>query len=490
MLAKMVKSGAERAQSYRETNGKGAKLSQMKYTVKMAQKRSLDDAFHQECKRKSAERKRKYRARKFSEKENISDRNDLEMSCDNEPSEPREPQEVVQEPQKSRQALMGLLQRKKTNREKNDSIAGLRKQLKEMEKRVVDATNEAMEASEELKKSESEVANLKGMIKQNDLWLKNTYKYCRKETKEDLRTSYQIAFAAKEIPKGTTLSLLKNTGINFSKKSPEPESEKSDLKKLVELFANKNSTVVPDMRLQKKGIRYRHQYLTCLFEDFKFVNPEVKISYSTFSSYWPKSVIKPRPGDFGTCLCDKCENPNLKIHAMKTHKLIPQEVEIEKVLRDIKNDDFASEDDLKNVVESLLTGPKASVQVRYLQWEKVENKEINENTGRKKQAVTQRMAKFASAKKLAMDFLSEFDLLRDHLERNELIKNFVKSKREEVLESDDKVMLHVDWAENGTIIVPNEIQTAFYGGRTNYSMHSGYQYAKENSGGFVSLSDD
>ena len=152
MLAKIVKSGAERAQSYRETNGKGAKLSQMKYTVKMAQKRSLDDAFHQECKRKSAERKRKYRARKFSEKENISNRNNLEMSYDNEPSEPREPQEVVQEPQKSRQALMGLLQRKKTNREKNDSIAGLRKQLKEMEKRVVDATNEAMEASEELKK--------------------------------------------------------------------------------------------------------------------------------------------------------------------------------------------------------------------------------------------------------------------------------------------------------------------------------------------------
>ena len=75
-------------------------------------------------------------------------------------------------------------------------------------------------------------------------------------------------------------------------------------------------------------------------------------------------------------------------------------------------------------------------------------------------------------------------MLRDHLERNELIKKFVKTKREEVLESDDKVMLHVDWAENGTIIVPNEIQTTFYGGRTNYSIHSGYQYAKENSGGF------
>ena len=51
LLAKMVKSGAERAQSYRETNGKGAKFSQMKYTVKKAQKRSLDDAFNQECKK-------------------------------------------------------------------------------------------------------------------------------------------------------------------------------------------------------------------------------------------------------------------------------------------------------------------------------------------------------------------------------------------------------------------------------------------------------
>ena len=63
-------------------------------------------------------------------------------------------------------------------------------------------------------------------------------------------------------------------------------------------------------------------------------------------------------------------------------------------------------------------------------------------------------------------------------------------KREEAKESDDKVMLQADWAENGVIIVPDEAQSAFYGGRFNYSIQKGYKYSKENVGGFASLSDE
>ena len=44
--------------------------------------------------------------------------------------------------------------------------------------------------------------------------------------------------------------------------------------------------------------------------------------------------------------------------------------------------------------------------------------------------------------------------------------------------------------ENGIIIVPNEVQSGYFGGRVNFSLHTGYQYSKENSGGFVSLSDE
>ena len=58
------------------------------------------------------------------------------------------------------------------------------------------------------------------------------------------------------------------------------------------------------------------------------------------------------------------------------------------------------------------------------------------------------------------------------------------------MKSDDKVMLQNDWAENMTIITPNEAQSAFYGGRGNVSLHTEYEYSKRRSGGFVSLSDE
>ena len=58
------------------------------------------------------------------------------------------------------------------------------------------------------------------------------------------------------------------------------------------------------------------------------------------------------------------------------------------------------------------------------------------------------------------------------------------------MKSDDKVMLQNYWAENMTIITPNEAQSAFYGGRGNVSLHTGYKYSKRRSGGFVSLSDE
>ena len=49
-------------------------------------------------------------------------------------------------------------------------------------------------------------------------------------------------------------------------------------------------------------------------------------------------------------------------------------------------------------------------------------------------------------------------------------------------------MLHIDWAENGEIQIPSEVQSAFYGGRMHYNLHTGYKYSKDDAGGFVSLS--
>ena len=40
------------------------------------------------------------------------------------------------------------------------------------------------------------------------------------------------------------------------------------------------------------------------------------------------------------------------------------------------------------------------------------------------------------------------------------------------------------------IITQNEAQSAFYGGRPNFSIHTGYEYSKTNSGWFASLSEE
>ena len=79
--------------------------------------------------------------------------------------------------------------------------------------------------------------------------------------------------------------------------------------------------------------------------------------------------------------------------------------------------------------------------------------------------------------------------LKQHLDRNFIIKKTMKERREEVMNSDDKAYIHMDWAENIEIAVPGEIQSAFFA-HLSVSIHTGYLYCKQDSGGFVSLSDE
>ena len=94
----VAKTGAQRNKKYRKNNGECLKLQNLRYSVKTLQKRSSDSAFDVEFKRKQAERKRKYRARIASERnegnevevvENTSSGEDIENS-------------LVQEPKRSR----------------------------------------------------------------------------------------------------------------------------------------------------------------------------------------------------------------------------------------------------------------------------------------------------------------------------------------------------------------------------------------------------
>ena len=178
------------------------------------------------------------------------------------------------------------------------------------------------------------------------------------------------------------------------------------------------------------------------------------------------------------------------MRALKRHKLIKQEHELETVFRDIRDENFDSEEALTDDLKLLLEEPKASEQVTFLEWRKVKNTDLNKQTGRQKQAMTQRVPTVTTAKDLGLKTLADVKVLKEHLERNHVIKNKVLEKREESLKSNDKVMCQVDWAENGTLITPDEAQSAFFGGRPNWSLHTGYEYSKRKCGGFVSMSDE
>ena len=190
----VAKTGAQRNKKYRESNGECLKLQKLRYSVKTLQ------------------RKRKYRARKASERNEGNEVEVVEKTSSGEDIE----NSLVQEPKRSRQALVGFLQRKKNNKKKNDSIGSLMTEKRELTKEIqkmgdsiLEAKTEAGDLSVALKRSEAEVAKLKALVKENDVWLQNTFKYCNAETKKNFTTAYQIAFSANEIPKGTTLRLLR-----------------------------------------------------------------------------------------------------------------------------------------------------------------------------------------------------------------------------------------------------------------------------------------
>ena len=143
-----------------------------------------------------------------------------------------------------------------------------------------ESETETILLKQEIKKKNDEIETLKNKLTECDVWFKNTYKYMTTSAKREFKTAYQLAM--EENPKGTTLRIRNNTGINLSNKLQVNSKDKSELKDKIEQFAIENSSESPDMRNEKKGIRYRLQYLATLYDDFIIQNPEIQVSLAVF----------------------------------------------------------------------------------------------------------------------------------------------------------------------------------------------------------------
>lgn len=112
-----------------------------------------------------------------------------------------------------------------------------------------------------------------------------------------------------------TKQLRKDVRIRIERRIEQVEEE-TEFQKQVEAFFmdDQNSSPVPDKK--KAGFRYRLCYLHVLHHKF-MADTGVDCSYSHFCRMVPSYVIRPKPQDWGTCLCILCLNPELKLEALK-----------------------------------------------------------------------------------------------------------------------------------------------------------------------------
>ena len=324
---------------------------------------------------------------------------------------------------------------------------------------------------------------------EHDDWVGKVVKSMSSEGRTEFRNAFTAA--APSLKRGTISRLRKTTKLNFSNITTNPTNEESDLKKKITQFALENTMDVPDKRKFIAGARFRTASLLTLHASFEIQYPNL-CTYGTFAKYWPALFVKPRASDFGTCLCITCQNMELKVDALCQRRLIGVDQPgygFDMIILESRRGNFASENNFKAEIESLAEEEKASIDIGFLQWEKVKQTEISKNTGKVKGDKTMRIPKHLPAAELGKVVLKEFEDYKEHLERDFVMKKELKKVRLEVNEDPELCVLHIDWAEQHKVTEIKEVQSAYFNGRFSYDLHTGYCYAKEDSHGFVSLSD-
>ena len=387
--------------------------------------------------------------------------------------------------------------RREKKAKKTKSIAELMKENSELKEAANKHDDELAEVDLELREVREKLASLVAKMNEleaekeseyveNDDWVAKVFRNMSTEGRKEFRNAFLIA--GPSLKRGTISRLRKTTKLNFSNLPKNTAEEESELKKTIYSFALENTIDVPDKKKYIVGARFRTSSLLNLHATFETQYPGLCTS-GTFSKYWPAMFVKPCASEFGTCLCTVCQNIELKVEALVTRKLIGKDQPgfgLDLVIQESRQDNFEPETNFKSELASLA---EANTVVGYLEWCKVKQTEINVNTGKAKSDKTMRLSKNLSAAELGARVQTEFEDYKNHLERDYVMKTELKKVRQEVKEDDEMAVLHNDWAEQHKLTEVKEVQSAYFNGRYSYDLHTGYCYTKEDSHGFVSLSD-
>ena len=365
---------------------------------------------------------------------------------------------------------------KKQLNQNDDTITELDLELRDVKLKL----EEALSKIDVLKKEKEEECL------SHDDWVVKTYRNMSCDGKREFRDAFTAAQPS--MKRGTISRLRKSTKMNFSMLTAKEEDLESEVKKKIVAFAMENTIEVPDKKKYMVGARFRTTSLLSLYSTFEMQHPN-QCTYKTFARYWPMEFIKPKPSEFGTCLCVICQNMELKIEAMVTRKFLGKDqlgFGLETVIMESRNGHFEAENEFKAELESIA---QVETDVGYLEWTKVKQTELSKNTGRAKSDKTQRLPKHLPAGELSKIILKDFEEYKEHLERDYVMKKEIKKVRLQALDNEELAVLHIDWAEQHSVTEIKEVQSAYFNGRFSYDLHTGYCYTKDDSHGFVSLSD-
>ena len=129
-----------------------------------------------------------------------------------------------------------------------------------------------------------------------------------------------------EIPKGLNYAIRKELGVNISNPYDIGQEKEMIFQRDIRLFFERpdiartcpdTKRMVPDPAERGKKVPARYRLGTIKMLHWRFeAETGVVCSLECFRQNIPFDVVRPKPNDWGTCLCAKCINPEMKLEAL------------------------------------------------------------------------------------------------------------------------------------------------------------------------------
>ena len=214
-----------------------------------------------------------------------------------------------------------------------------------------------------------------------------------------------------------------------------------------------NVSICPDAK--KEGILYRLGTLKVLYEKYcsEYDN---SCSYSWFCKNIPKNIIKPKPEDWGTCLCKPCINTELKLEAAR------------KIYAEFKCDieNIETRECVKNLINGLKekckSGNLLNNRIEFLEWTNESEDSENKDGTLKKSHYSRRKIISCTVKKYLALLETDLNIYTDHISTAIAQYRRIKQVKLDIKTNATKVMIRLDWSENLTLFQPRQEKGAYY----------------------------